>query len=83
MLIIINFKGFLDISCQIYVFPVDNVRASAGKITVCRNHSGSYHILIRKKLEEFQEDDCKIASNTEGSQMPSSRARDWLAQCEE
>ena len=34
-------------------------------------------------LEEFQEDDSKVARNTEESQMPSIRARDWLAQCEE
>ena len=33
-LIIMNLKGFLDNSCKISVFPVDNVHLSAGKITV-------------------------------------------------
>ena len=32
--IIINMQGFIDISCQISVFPVDNVRVSTEKITI-------------------------------------------------
>ena len=35
LLIIINLERFLDISCQLSVFPADNVHASTGKITVC------------------------------------------------
>ena len=33
--IMLNILGFINISCHISVFPVDIVRVSAGKITVC------------------------------------------------
>ena len=52
LLIIINLERFLDISCHVSVFPVDNVRASAGKITVWSPQYIEFYLLLYIENEE-------------------------------